>query len=56
MKSVKPTCRVAVPILEVVLGLPGAGSRVVPLEWSLEPGEEAEPLLSAGALVPSLSL
>lgn len=52
----KPTCRVVVPFLEVVPGLPGAGARVVLLGWSLEPGEEAEPLPSAGALVPSLSL
>lgn len=56
MKSVKPTCRVAVPSLEVVPGLSGAGSGVVLSGWSLEPGEEAEPLLSAGALVPSPSL
>lgn len=50
------TCRVAVPFLEVVLGFPGAGSRVVLSGWRLEPGVGADPLMSAGASVPSLSL
>lgn len=52
----KPTCRVAVASLAIVLELPGAGSGVFLLRWRVGAGEGAVPLLSAGALVPCLSL
>lgn len=56
LRGAKPTCRVAVASLEVVLEFPGAGSGVSLMGWRLGPGEGAEPLLSAGGLVPCLSL
>lgn len=56
MRGVKPTCRVAVASLEVILGLPAAGSEVFLLGWRLGAGEGTEPLLSAGAPTQGLSL
>lgn len=56
VRGVKPTCRVVVASLAVVLELPGAGSEVFLLRRRREPGGGAEPPPSAGAPVPSLSL
>lgn len=53
MRGVKPTCRV---LVAVVPEPPGAGSEVFLLRWRQQPGAGAEPSLSAGAPVPSLSL
>ena len=56
VRGMTPTCRVAGASLEVSLELPGAGSGVFLLGWTLGVGEGAEPPQSAGALVPCLSL
>lgn len=56
VRGAKPTCRVAVSSLEVVLGLPGAGSGAFLLGWRRGAEEGAEPRLSAGARVRGLSL